>query len=78
MAFSDSIWQDCKDTGIHTGEYMIFYQGAPIDHSTNFPGPVSQSSVGNEYNAACTAGMDLAYLRMLIHGLLNKDPYIVP
>ena len=27
--------------------------------------------------AACTAGMDLAYFRMLIHEFLNKDPDIV-
>ena len=32
MAFSDSSWQDCPDTGISTGAYIIFYQGVPIDH----------------------------------------------
>ena len=32
----------------------------------------------SEYNAACTAGMALAYFRMLIHEFLNKDPDIVP
>ena len=25
MAFSDSSWQDCPDTGISTGAYFIFY-----------------------------------------------------
>ena len=25
MAFSDYIWQDCPDTGISTGAYIIFY-----------------------------------------------------
>ena len=44
----------------------------------NTPGPVAKSSVETEYNAACTAGMALAYFRMVIHKLLNKDPYIVP
>ena len=29
----------------------------------------------SEYNAACTAGMALAYLRMLIHEFPNKDEY---
>ena len=67
MAFSDSSWQDCKNTGRSTGEYMIFYQGGPIDHGTHVPGPVAQSIAESEYNAACTAGMALADFRMLIH-----------
>ena len=32
MAFSDSSWQHCPDTGRSTGSYFIFYQGGPIDH----------------------------------------------
>ena len=44
MGFSDYIWKDCPETGIITGAYIIFYQGGPIDHGTNVPGPVSQSS----------------------------------
>ena len=67
MYFSDSIWQDCIDTGISTWSYIIFYQVGPIDHGTHVPGPVSQSSTESEYNAACTAGMALAHFRMLIH-----------
>ena len=59
MAFSDSSWQDCPDTGRSTGEYIIFYQGGPIDHGTHVPGPVAQSSAESEYNAACNAGMAL-------------------
>ena len=78
MAFSDSSWQDFPDTGRSTGAYIIFYQGGPIDHGTHVPGPFAQSSAESEYNAACTAGMDLAHFRMLIHEILNKDPYIVP
>ena len=27
MVFSDSSWQDCPDTGINKGAYIIFYQG---------------------------------------------------
>ena len=50
MAFSDSSWQDCTDTGIIAGAYIIFYQGGPIDHGTLVPGPVSQSSAESEYN----------------------------
>ena len=44
IAFSDHSWKDCPDTGRSTGEYIIFYQGGPIDHGTHVPGPVSQSS----------------------------------
>ena len=44
MDFSDSSWQDCPDTGISTGAYIIFYQGGPIDHVTHVPGSVAQSS----------------------------------
>ena len=75
--FSDSSWQDFPDTGISTGVYIIFYQGGPIDHGTHIPGPVAQYSAESEYNAAFTAGMSLAHFRMLIHELLNKDPYII-
>ena len=78
MAFSDSSWQDFPDTGRSTGAYIIFYQGGTIDHGTHVPVQVAQSSAESEYNASCTAGMDLAHFRMLIHELLNKDPYIVP
>ena len=45
MAFSDSSWQDCPDTGRSTGAYIILFQGGPIDHGTHVPGPVAQSSV---------------------------------
>ena len=78
MVFSDSSWQDFPDTGRSTWAYIIFYQGGPIDHGTHVPGPVAQSSAESEYNAACTAGMDLAHFRMLIHELLNEDPDMVP
>ena len=43
IAFSDSSWQDCPDTGRSTGAYNIFYQGGPIVHGTHVPGPVAQS-----------------------------------
>ena len=78
MAFYDSSWQYCPDTGRSTGAYIIFYQGGPIDHGTHVPGPVAQSSAEIEYNAECTAGMALAHFRMLVHGLLNEDPDMVP
>ena len=67
MSFSDSSWQDCRDTGRSTGAYIIFYQGVPIDHGTHVLVPVAQSSAESEYNSACTAGMDLAHFIMLVH-----------
>ena len=78
MDFFNSSSKDCPDTGISTGSYITFYQGGTIDHGTHVPGPVSQSTAESEYNTACTAGMDLAHFRMLIHELLNKDTDIVP
>ena len=78
LAFSDSSWKDCPDTGRSTGAYIIFYQGGPIDHGTHVPGPVAQYIAESEYNAACTAGMALAHFRMLVHELLNEDPDMVP
>ena len=44
MAFSDSSWQYCPETGRSTGSYIIFYQGGPIYHGTHVTGPVAQSS----------------------------------
>ena len=44
MAFYDSSWKDCPDTGRITGAYNIFYQGWPIDHGTHVTGPGAQSS----------------------------------
>ena len=78
MDFSDYSWRYCPDNGRSTGALIIFYPGGPIDHDTHVSGPVDQPSTESEYNAAYTAGMALAYFRMLIHELLNKDPDIVP
>ena len=44
MAFSDSSWKDCLDTGRSTVAYIIFCQGGTIDHGTHVPGLVAQSS----------------------------------
>ena len=44
MAFYDSSWQDCPDTGRSTGAYIILYQGGQIENGTHVPGPVAQSS----------------------------------
>ena len=67
MDFFDYSWQYFPDTGRITGVYIIFYQGGEIDHGTHVPGPVAQSSVESDYNAACTTGIALANFRMLIN-----------
>ena len=77
MYFYDSSWKYFPDTVRSTGEYIIFYQGGPIEHGTHVPGPVAQSISGSEYNSACTAGMALEHLRMLINEFLSKDTDIV-
>ena len=78
MVFSDCNQQDFSRTGISTGAYIIFDQIGPIEHGTYVQGPVAQSSTENKYNESCTTGISLAYFRMLIHELLDKDPDIVP
>ena len=78
MAFYDSSWQYCPDTGRSTGAYIIFYQGGPIYHGTHVPVPVAQYSAEIEYNSACTAGMSLAHFRIFICELVNNDTDIVP
>ena len=59
LVFYDFSWKYCPDTGRSTGAYNIFYQVWTIDHSTHVPGPVSQSSAENDYNAASTLRMSL-------------------
>ena len=76
MVLSDSSCQDCPDTGISKGEYIIFYQGGPTDHVLYVPVPVYQSSAESDYNAAYIEVMALSKFRMLIHELLHKYPDI--
>ena len=78
MGFSDFSWKDFPDTGRSTGACIIFDQGRPIDQGTHVTVLVAQSSAKSEYNAACTAGMSLAYFRMFIHDFFNKNPDILP
>ena len=78
MVFHDYICQNCLYTGRSTGEYIVFYQVVRIDHWTHVTSKVDQSSAESEYNAECTAGMDIAHFRMLINELLKKDIYVAP
>ena len=65
MMFSDSIWKACTYNVRSTEEYILFYQGEPIDHSSHVSGTLTQSSAEIYYNASCTAGMDLTQLSKL-------------
>ena len=65
IVFSDSSCQDCPYNDRSTGEYIVFYQGGPIDNFTHGPGLVAPSSAESEYNAACKLGMALAQFRMI-------------
>jgi hypothetical protein len=64
--FSDSLWNDDKDTGRSTGCFIIVYMGGIIDHSSNLPDPVALSSAEAEYNEGCIAMMAASHLRMLL------------
>ena len=71
MVLSDSTRKEFPDNRRSTGAYIVFYQGGPIDHFTHVPGPVSQSIAESEYNAVCTAGMDLEQF-MIINNEMKK------
>ena len=79
MYFPDSCWKDLLYTFRSTVAYIILYKGGPINHGTHVTLPVAQSSAKSEYNAACTAGTDLAHFRILIHELLYMIiPLLIP
>ena len=78
MALRNSSWKCCSDTGGSTVAQIIFYQGGTIDHETHLPGTIAHLGAKSEYNVACTSGMDLAHVSMLIRELLKKDPDMVP
>ena len=49
IAYSDSSWQDCPESGRSTGAYLIFMQGGVIDAASFMPDPVALSSAEAEY-----------------------------
>ena len=48
MALYDSSWQDCPDTDRITGEYIMFYQGGPIENSKHVPVPIDKYSTESD------------------------------
>ena len=67
LAFSDTSWQDCPDTGRSTAGYKIFVQGGLVDAQSTMPVPVALSSAEAEYMGACNAGAMVCHLRDLIY-----------
>ena len=41
VTFSDSSWQDCKDTARSTGSFATTFQGGLIDYASVVPDPVA-------------------------------------
>jgi hypothetical protein len=74
VAFGDSSWQDCVDSGRSTGAYHIFNQGGIVDSAMTFPVPVALSSAEAEYNNACDACVAINALAMLYNELQGCDP----
>ena len=62
LTFSDSSWNDCKDTGRSTGGYLTLCQGGAIDYGSHLPVPVAMSSGEAEYIAAAIACMRASHL----------------
>ena len=75
--FTDSSWNDCKDTGRSTGGYLGIVQGGAVDYGSHVPVPVAMSSGEAEYIAAAVACMRASHLRMLGYDFdnLGKDDY---
>ena len=65
IAFTDSYWQDCPDTGRSTSGYKIFMQGGIIDAQSTLNAPIALSSAEAEYMGACNCATMLCYLREL-------------
>ena len=77
IAFSDTSWQDCPDTGRSTSGYKIFIQGGIIDAQSTMPVPVALSCAEAEHMGACNAGAMLCHLRELIYDFefLDTEQY---
>ena len=77
VEFTDSSWNDCKDTGRSTGGHLALIQGGAVDYGSHVPVPVAMSSGEAEYIAAAVACMKASHLRMLKYDLdhLGTEDY---
>ena len=67
IAFSDSSWQDCPDTGRSTCGFKIFIRGGIIESQSTMPVPIALSSAEAEYMGACNCGAMVCFLRELLY-----------
>jgi len=85
ITFSDSSWQDCKDTARSTGSFATTCQSGLIDYASFVPDPIAVSSGEAEYNTASVAAMSILHnrfvdLEMKNLGLeiMNNEEYTIP
>ena len=85
ITFSDSSWQDCKDTARSTGSFATTCQSGLIDYASFVPDPIAASSGEAEYNTASVAAMSVLHnryvdLEMKNLGLeiMNNEEYTIP
>jgi hypothetical protein len=78
---SDSSFQDDIDTSRSTGGYIGFMQGAPVDHYSGCPVPISDSTCEAEYCMYSLALRAAAFLRKIFNefnGYDSDKPMTVP
>ena len=85
ITFSDSSWQDCKDTARSTGSFATTFQGGLIDYATFVPDPIAASSGEAEYNTSSVACMSVLHNRYVDQEMKNlgleimkNDEYTTP
>ena len=71
ITFSDSSWQDCKDTARSTGSFATTFQGGLIDYASFVPDPIAASSGEAEYNTSSVACMSVLHNRYVDQEMKN-------
>ena len=69
IAFTDSSWNDCVNTGRSTGGYITMIQPGVVDYRSQIPVPVAISSGEAKYISAAVACMHASRIRMLVYDL---------
>jgi hypothetical protein len=63
IQFTDSSFQDCRDTSRSTGGYLTFMQGAVVNAVSTMHAIVSQSTCEAEYCMASLSVMAGSYVK---------------
>ena len=77
----DSSFQDCPDTARSTGGYLIFLQGACVDHVSTMPQLIAQSSCEAEYSMGSLSTMASIYQTKIYNEFEGHDsdrPITIP